>query len=271
MSTDSKRKQQCWQKLVSLPAIAVFGVISFTSTITPVLAQGNQRPLSDFIDAQGASMCFTPPAPDQLGWATGANKTNGNANLTPPRFALIGYTGGEAKFLLTKGIDLGTTVSGSVQERPLADGRALVTVDLQTNNALGWAIQNPVHVNGDPLVFGSRVLDVVAGATPALGNSHFRTVFTNTAPGAPLPDLVCINASQGSPCFILACPIGFELDFIQEIASITGTLHAPLAPEGTPGQLTVTQLGLNNPAIGLPGPLSDASPVESIAIRPIGR
>ena len=48
-----------------------------------------QRPLADFINAQGASRCFTPPAPDQLGWGTGADKTNGNANLTPPRFALI--------------------------------------------------------------------------------------------------------------------------------------------------------------------------------------
>src|SRR5438132_894563 len=79
----------------------------------PAHAQGNQRPLSDFINAQGTTMCFTPPAPAQLGWGTGTDKTNGNANLTPPRFALIDYTGLEGKFLLNNyGINLGTTVSG---------------------------------------------------------------------------------------------------------------------------------------------------------------
>jgi hypothetical protein len=256
--------------------------VALSSTIiTGAWAQDNQRPLSDFINAQGASMCFTPPAPDQLGWGTGANKTNGNANLTPPRFALIDYTGAEAKYLLSQGIDLGTTVAGSVRERPMADGRALVTVDLQTKNALGWAIQNPVDFNADPLVFGSRVLDVVAGKTPALGDSHFHVAFTNSAPAAPLPDLICVNAAfcpAAKPC-----PPGFEIDFLQEVASISGPLHAPLAAEGTPGQLKVTQVGLNNPVTqkGLPpgcdpskqlcGPLWDAFPVESIDLRSIGR
>lgn len=70
----------------------------------------------------------------------GSVKTNGNSGLTPPRFALIDYSGLEGKFLRDHyGIDLGTTVSGSVLER-LADGRALVTMDLLTKNALGWAL-----------------------------------------------------------------------------------------------------------------------------------
>ena len=234
----------------------------------------NQRPFSDFISAQGASMCFTPPAADQLGWATGPGKTNGNANLTPPRFALIDYTGLEAKYLLSKGIDLGTTVSGTVLERPLADGRALVTVDVQTTNALGWALGPDNQLNTGPTLFGSRVLNIVnEGAKPALGDSHFHAVFTNTAPGAPLPDLVCMNASQPSNCFIAACPAGFELDALSEQASITGPLHAPDFPEGAPGRLTVVQIGLINPAIqnGFKGPLSDAFPVESIALHRIGQ
>jgi len=280
MSADSTHKQRYSQKLVSLPAITLCGVIAFSGATIPVLAQGNQRPLSDFLNAQGASMCFTPPAPDQLGWTIGTDKTNGSADPheTPPRFALIDYTGGEAKYLKGLGIDLGTTFSGSVQERRLADGHALVAVDLQTHNALGWALQNPVDVNADPLAFGARVADVVAGKMPALGESHFHVEFTNSAPGAPLPDLVCINASQAvPPCFIQVCPIGFELDFLQEVASITGSLHSPFAPEGTPGQLKVTQLGPNascdpslKPSCGH-GPLSDGFPVESIDLRPIGR
>jgi hypothetical protein len=120
------------------PIALLLGMVAFATPMTiPVQAQGNQRPLSDFINAQGTTTCFTPPAPAQLGWGTGNNKTNGNKNLTPGRFALIDYTGLEGKYLLSQGIDLGTTVSGSVLERPLADGSALVTVDLQTKNALG--------------------------------------------------------------------------------------------------------------------------------------
>ena len=103
-------------------------------------AQSTQQPLSDFNNAQGTTTCFTPPAPAQLGWGTGVDadgniKTNGNAdNLTPPRFALVDYTGLEGRFLLDHyGINLGTTVSGTVKERSLADGHALVTVDVHTN------------------------------------------------------------------------------------------------------------------------------------------
>jgi hypothetical protein len=104
--------------------------------IRPALAQGNQRPLSDFLNAQGTTTCFTPPAPAQLGFGTGPGKTNGQANLTPPRFALIDYTGLEAKYLKDHhGIDLGTTVSGTIVERALADGQAMVTIDLQVKNA----------------------------------------------------------------------------------------------------------------------------------------
>jgi len=186
--------QKHWQHVGSLPAIAVVGILVFSGTMIPLRAQGNQRPLSDFLNAQGTTQCFTPPAQAQLGWATGtfpdgSVKTNGNTGLTPARFALIDYTGLEAKYLLSQGIDLGTTVSGSVMERPLADGRALVTVDLQTRNALGWAfdIDPSLTPNSTPLAFGSRVLDVVAGKQPGLGDAHFRVVFTNTGPGAPLP------------------------------------------------------------------------------------
>src|SRR5215471_16921066 len=117
--------------------VARIGVLASVGTIvggllmtTPVRAQGNQRPFSDFLSAQGTTMIFTPPAPDQLGWTTGVGKTNGNANLTPTRFSLVDYAGLEAKYLSTNfGINLGTAVSGTVMERPLANGTALVTVD----------------------------------------------------------------------------------------------------------------------------------------------
>jgi hypothetical protein len=243
--------------------------------ITPVQAfQAKQRPLSDFLSVQGSTSCFVPPAPDQLGASSAVNKA-------PVRFALIDYTGLTAKLLLKYGINLGTTVTGTVLERPLADGRALITVNLHTKNALTWATNfdpngSSDQFNTNPLLFGWRAQDLIADPTrtPALADQHFRLVFTNTAPGAPLPDIVCINSSQ-CPNVIAACPTGFELEFLMSQASAGGQLHAlaGLGPEGTPGRLILTQTGLIQPAIrnGFQGALVDAFPAEAIELRAIGK
>lgn len=279
MSADCKQKRCA----PGAGLTAIFAVVALAITITvPVQAQGNQRPLSDFIGAQGTTACFTPPAPAQLAATTGADKTNGSAQLTPPRFALVDYSGVEAKFLHDNyGVNLGTTVSGTVMERPLADGSALVTVDLQTKNALGWAMNWDPNApasqdNTNPLLFGQRVQDLIANPAlpPALGDIHFRIVFTNTAPRAPLPDLVCINAGPDCPN-VVPCP-GLQIDYLDAQATITGPLHslAGLGPDGTPGQLVLTQTGLIQPGIhnGFNNkPFSDAFPVESIALKRIGK
>jgi hypothetical protein len=249
--------------------------VSFTGVAD---AQSNRRPLSDFLNAQGSTTCFTPPAPAQLGWATGFNKTNGNANLTPPRFALIDYTGLEAKFLKDNyGINLGTTITGTVMERALADGHALVTVDLHTHNAMGWAFNADSTITIDPtnltpLAFGARVLDIAHGAAPALGDAHLHAEFINTAPGAPLPDLVAANFDATLCPGPFVPPLSFsDFDFLSIEASITGTLHAPSGfPEGTPGMLAVKQTGLLRLIPKPKGPLVDLFPVESIALKPIG-
>jgi hypothetical protein len=80
----------------------------------PSQAQENQRPLSDFLNAQGSTTCFTPPAPAQLGFGTGVFadgtvKMRGNSGSTTAfRLALIDYAGKEANSLLsTHGINLG--------------------------------------------------------------------------------------------------------------------------------------------------------------------
>lgn len=259
----------------TLIALVLGTVVFHAAMIRPAQAQAQHRPLSDFINAQGTTSCFTPPAPAQLGASSAANKT-------PVRFALIDYTGLTAQFLQTTyGISLGTTVSGTLLERPLADGRALVTVDLHTKNALGWAIDfDPAgpasQFNSNPLLFGARAQDLIAdpSRTPALGDEQFRVVFTIPNPGAPIPDLVCINRGPDCP-FVAACPVGFELDFLMAQGNITGPLHpaAGLGPEGTTGRLTVTQTGLIAPAIknGFKGALADAFPAESVELRRIGK
>lgn len=233
-----------------------------------------QRPLSDFIDAQGTTQCFTPPAPDQIGWAS-------DTDLEPVRFAMIDYDGKTAELLGGYGIELGTTVSGSVTERPLADGRAEVTVNLHTKKTLAWAVDYDLsqplsQFNTNPLLFGVRAQDLIANpnATPALGTVHLHVVFKNTAPGAPLPDLVSLASGPDCPDLALLPP-GFELETLSINGSFSGPLHADagLGPDGTPGNLIVTQTGLIRTAINneFKGALSDAFPAERVELRRLGK
>lgn len=120
MSRNGKKYWRSIAAAISLstkPALAVLllGLVAIGGVkITPVRAvQTVHRPLSDFIGGQGTTTCFTPPAPAQLGGGSALNKP-------PVRFALVDFTGLTAEFLSqTSGISLGTTVTGTVSERPL--------------------------------------------------------------------------------------------------------------------------------------------------------
>jgi hypothetical protein len=226
-----------------------------------------QRPISDFLDAQGTTMVFNTPVPDQIGWAN--NPALSKSQMPPPfRFALFDYAGLANDYLISQGhSSLDTTTDGTITERPLADGRAEVSVILHTTNALTWA-SNPVpDPNATPTLFGNRAADVLNGATPALGDSVLQVKFNNTAPGAPLPDLV--NAFQLGN----ALP-GQELVFLAFRGTATGPLHAlaGLGPEGTPGLCLVVQTGLLMKSFNPKSrPGADAFPAELVELRRIGR
>jgi hypothetical protein len=265
------------QNIGSVLRLAILMVALFSTAITQLRAQGNQRPLTDFLNAQGQTTCYTYPVKATVGWVSGVGKTNGNANVTPFRFALIDYAGLQAKYLLDHKIDLGTTISGTVTERPLSNGKALVSVELHTQNALGWAFDwdpsngppNPV-VNTQSLAIGARVPDIILQGRQiaALGDSEFHIQFEIPYPGAPLPDLVAAFAGDPAcPSSLFPVPFAFgDIDFLAIRASIKGTL-----PGGAPAMMTVLQTGLTNPAVGQKGgPLSDGFPVESIDINPLG-
>jgi hypothetical protein len=130
-----------------------------------------QRPIEDFLDAQGTTMVFNAPVRDQLGWANNPGLSNSH-NPPPFQFALFDYAGFANDYLTSQRYpSLGTTTDGTITERPLADGRAEVHVILHTTNALAWA-SNPVpDPNTTPTLFGNRAADVLTGATPALGDS----------------------------------------------------------------------------------------------------
>ena len=213
-----------------------------------------QRPLSDFLSAQGSTSMFFPPFPDFVAW------TNNNPQT---RFAAIDYTGLVAAYLQSHGgPSLGTQVSGSVSERPLADGRAEVTVDLRTTRAMSWAVGLPGDIMNDPPIFGYRQGELLANPslTPALSSSELNVVFTNDAPGAPLPDLVT--------AFILgnATP-GQQLLKLMFRSSGSGPLRG--SSEGALAHLTVTQTGLL--ITGFHGATADAFPAERVDLHLIGK
>jgi len=215
-----------------------------------------QRPIEDFLGAQGTTSMFFPPVPDYVGWTV---------QPTFERFALVDYAGLAAAFLSENyAVNLGTSVSGSARERPLADGRAEVSVFLSTSNALAWASEVDVDdFANSPLLFGARAGDVAGGAQAALGSSRLKAVFTNTAPGALLPDLVAAFILGG------AAP-GQELRSLSFHAEAAGPLHADFdVPEGTPGRLTVSQTGLF--MTGFQGATADGFPAERVDLHVVGQ
>lgn len=129
------------------------------------------------------------------------------------------------RFALTAGINVGSTFEGSVIEQANADGTARVRVHLRARNVLMWT-------QADGLVtFGATHEQVKAGAVPAIGDAQLTYEFTNTAPGAPLPNLTA------TACERLAI-----------IANAKGQFTANSGqPAGTPGRLQVVQRGLSVP------------------------
>ena len=222
-----------------------------------------QRPIEEFVDAQGTfciddggggCFLFVPPAENFFGWgdpAKGICAAFDYAGLANE--AIVAGTGGA--------VDLGTTTSGSVTERPLADGRAEVHVVLHTKNANTFGQSACNDFNTDPLTFGSRPADVIAGADAALGNGTFHIRFISPAPGAPLPDLLQLAFSPEE---------GQELLMLSIYYTAFGTLHSASGfAEGTPGRLTCTQTGIL--FSGFHGAVGDGFPAEIIDLRPVGR
>jgi len=188
------------------------------------------RPISDFLLAQGTTSVFNFGAtgmPDEVAWATATDTVlAGNG-----RWARVDYTGKDAAFL---GLNLGTTTSGTVSQRPLADGRAEVTVNLTTHNAFVWATQLLPDFSNGSVLFGYTPTQLQANPNlrPPLADSHLQLVAIIPTPGSPLPDIV--------NDFILGnAPPGEQLISVSFRATATGT-----TPSGQAATLVVSETGV---------------------------
>ena len=235
----SERNFMVNKVLRNMAAFSREGSVVITASLTLLLfapaaiGQTTQRPLSDFLDAQG-KFCFPdgkggcrqflPPVRNLVVWS----------DLAFSKIAVVDYAGlANACF----GGAFGTSMDGKITERALADGQAEVTVLLFTNNALTWVFDFSNGLFPGPLLFGhgwnitSSSSCELDGTPPSLGSSSLEIKFINTRPGAPLPDLVqLLNATA------LGQPNSVE-EFVFQAHS-KGILAG-----GKPGSVTVAQTG----------------------------
>ncbi|TLD42660.1 MAG: hypothetical protein JETT_1003 [Candidatus Jettenia ecosi] len=257
-------------------ATVLFGILFVLIVLaTPTLVQGRtiQRPIQDFLSQQGtfciddgASGCFLsiPPDPNFIGWSKDFDKDNDGVQDAAALFAGIDYAG------LVNAYPNGEKpeITGTVTERRLKDGRAEVTVLLHTKNANAWVVELDLagdvsdQIANKATLFGHRPVDVLNGEGQALADTFLHVVFINTAPGAPLPDLIRFAVGATEP--------GQELKFLSFSAHAKGPLIAEFGiPEGTPGKCTVIQTGLfmtHGQGLGI----ADFFPAEDINLNVIG-
>lgn len=240
-------------------AVLVVAVIMGLALTTSSLSQAASiRPISDFLSTQGTfdlGVLFEPPVPNYGGWSD-----------LKGHFALVDYAGVANNWLIGQGgTSLGTSFSGTIIENPLPDGRAEVSVSLHTKKALTF-VANGFNFGAEELLFGFRAQDVLAGAPASLADCFLQLKFINTAPGAPLPDLIQL---------IFAPTAEQQLQVMSFRADASGTLRAAFGvPDGTPGRATVIQTGLLEVA-GKASPHSrvarDAFPAELINLMVVGK
>jgi hypothetical protein len=184
------------------------------------------RPLSDLLAAQELRY---------VGWVWWDAKAVNRAMF-------VDHWGTHLEYLAGLGIHPGTTLSGTVIERPLADGRAEITASVRAKNAIAWATRGAKGYelgDDEPLLFGYLPEEIAAssGLTPALAEAQSQFVFTIEAPGAAIPDLADASFHNKT-----SYP-WFQLRKASIRAAAFGELRAAFGvPEGTPGKATLIQV-----------------------------
>jgi hypothetical protein len=219
------------------------------------------RSLAELLGAQGTYCAAKPencfpimaPLPELIVWVDAAFTTTG----------VVDYTGVADAWLRANSggrISLGTTVTGTVTERALRDGRAEIHAVLHFKNALAYA-GSAAYVAGDPVFFGATAEQVLAGAEPVLASGTLVIRFIVAEPGMALPDLVQV-AFDPQP--------GQEVLQVSFHAQARGTLHAASGfAEGTFGQLSIQQVGVFH--TGSKKKANDPFTAERVSLHPIGR
>ena len=192
-----------------------------------------KRPISEFVAAQG-TYCFDDGAGGCVLFEPPVQNFLGANDPARDRAGAVDYAGLANKYIVENGgVSLGTRMTGTITEKARPDGRATVSVVLVTKRALTW-VEDGADYSG-PLLFGYKAPEVLAGKKPGLCNSLFKVTFINTAPGAPMPDLIQL---------VIFPEPGQELKAISLQCNAKGPLRADFGvPENTPGHAIIKQNG----------------------------
>lgn len=214
----------------------------FATGAVSLHAQSQNLPISDFVAVQ--------PAGAYTSWL---DPISGN-------WLYFDAFGRRAEYF---GLNLGTTISGTVMVNDLGDGTERVTIVQHTRNAVCWG--SVWNGSANVLGFGRTPAMIFNGANASLGNGMMRLQFTKPV-GSQLPRYGWL----GNPYFP-----AYVLEFMSAtIMCQNGELRAASGyPDGTPGFAQTIQTGLYNTGAptGCPNEGdADCFPAEKVQFKPAG-
>jgi len=219
-------------------------LLALPGIVPPV--EAGQRSLAEFLSRQGQWCAVAGGDIVDCAASYYGGPDCASGGVSPP-FPVLWS---DPKTGLTAAVDaigelLFASLDGSASESAGRGGMAQVKVTIHASHTVMQAF--------DPDFNASFTL-------PIFGDVMTQVMFTNTAQGAPFPD---VNQ-------LIFCPLpGQALEMLSIRAQATGTLVT-----GTPGRLEVTQTGLIGAAslVNRYSPLAvDAFPAEKVIVHPIGR
>lgn len=204
----------------------LFPLCSFASS-----TQSTSRPISDFINSQGS---IKIPV-GLLSLAAQSNYFDSKGKRV-----FIDRSGIYAKSFNNYGYSLiQPTFTGTIMETPLPNGQAEVIIHIVTHNAMIYVVDQSDGSKCNylgvtiaafcPTLFGYGMKDLLQdrNLTPVLTDSVYDIVLINSAPGAPIPDLVMTGTSSSSPAYVKSF-------------SLEATAVGPL-PDGRTGLVTFSE------------------------------
>ena len=252
----------CKQVRVCMVVMLVLLVVSAVS-----MADDNVtwRPIEEWVAAQGTLCRIDVTTGKCQEWLPGiARNFPAVAEVDGCQCALVDYAGIVAEWLDVKSggaIKVPTKISGTVQEKPVQFTNWLgetwtaaeVSVDLMTKDAITWVFRDCLWPG--ECVYGARYDEILAGAQPTLSDVFVHVDFMNTAPGAPLPDLVDLMLNPGD---------ARDLRSEHIVANGEGRLRALYGvPEGTPGRIHV----ISNVLYNASSHIAYGTPVSNIKLE----
>jgi hypothetical protein len=186
------------------------------------LSKVTQRDIGDFLSTQVTWIVWTGPAPD---------------------FPLL--LGADFTGVINNTLHLGlpSTFDGTISEKALSDGTAEVKLSLRAHNVLTFVLR----ISDMALLFGGTppyIFDFPgwenlntpewqhANGTLTLGDATFEITFINSAPGAPIPDIIAIITSG------TVSKVNFNSSAFGPLTAAAG-----LGPDGTAGHAWTNQVG----------------------------